>query len=245
MRERNVPEWLVKTPIAHRGLHNGADIPENSLAAFQAAIQAGLPIEIDVYLLADGQVVVFHDHSLTRLTGAEGKIEEQTAETLRPLRLLGTDQAVPLFAETLREIDGRAPLLIELKTFTPKTGKLEEAVLQELQGYAGPYAVQSFNPMAIYYFRKHAPEVCRGQLSYGKLGVPFARLTHPDFIAYDVEALSDRRTARLRRYGIPLITWTVSKPAQYAVAQLQADNYIFDTTPEFTLPALGQNPGRQ
>lgn len=240
MRDRKAPEWLLAKPIAHRGLHNGSEIPENSLAAFRAAIQVGLPIEIDVHLLADGQPVVFHDHTLQRLTGVEGKIEQQNAESLRALRLLGTDQAIPLLSETLREIDGVAPLLIEIKSMQPKAGPLEQAVWQELQGYRGDYAIQSFNPMAIDYFRRNAPEVCRGQLSGGRLGVPFVRLTQPDFVAYHVDALSSRMTSRLRRSGAALLAWTVRNAAQYEQAKRFADNYIFDTTPNFTLPELVQ-----
>jgi glycerophosphoryl diester phosphodiesterase len=237
VKGKNVPDWLLAKPIAHRGLHAQGGAPENSLEAFHAAIRAGLPIELDVHLLADQQPVVFHDNDLMRLTGVEGKIEEQDAQSIRPLRLLQTDQAVPLFAEVLREVDGAAPLLIEIKSAASGVGALEQAVLRALQDYQGPFAIQSFNPMSVHYFKIHAPAICRGQLSGGNHGVPYAKLNLPNFVAYHVDALTPRRTARLRGLGVPLLAWTISNTTRYTQAKRFADNYIFDTTPDFTLPS--------
>ena len=231
---KKVPDWLLAKPIAHRGLHAQGGAPENSLAAFHAAIRAGLPIEIDVHLLADQQSVVFHDNDLMRLTGVEGKIEDQDAQSIQSLRLLQTDQAVPLFAEVLKEVDGASPLLIEIKSLPSRVGALEQTVLRELQDYRGAFAIQSFHPMSVHYFKIHAPAICRGQLSGGSYGVPFANLNQPDFVAYHVDALTPRRTARLRGLGVPLLAWTVSSMTQYAQAKRFADNFIFDTTPDFS-----------
>jgi len=236
VRGKNVPDWLLAKPIAHRGLHAQGGAPENSLAAFHAAIRAGLPIELDVHLLADQQPVVFHDNDLMRLTGVEGRIEGQDAQSIQSLRLLQTDQRVPLFAEVLREVDGASPLLIEIKSPASGVGPLEQAVLRELRDYKGPFAIQSFHPMSIHYFKVHAPAICRGQLSGGNYGVPFAKLNQPDFVAYHVDSLNPRRTVRLRALGVPLLAWTVSNPTQFAEARRFADNFIFDTTPGFTLP---------
>lgn len=233
--DKNIADWLLAAPIAHRGLHDNADgIPENSLAAFSAAIHAGLPIEIDVHLLADGKPVVFHDQNLMRMTGVQGHIEEQDGQSIRTLRLLDTEQTIPLFADTLRAIAGEAPLLIEIKSAHFGAGELEQAVLRELRDYQGAFAVQSFNPMSVHYFKANAPGICRGQLSSGRLGVPFARLNQPDFVAYHVDSLSAQLTARLRRSGTALLAWTVTNAAQYALAQTFADNYIFNRTPDFT-----------
>jgi glycerophosphoryl diester phosphodiesterase len=134
----------VRTPIAHRGLHAAKDgRPENSLAAFDRACAHGFPAELDVRLTRDGEVVVFHDRTLRRLTGASGRVEDRAAAELRPLRLLGTDQRVPMLSEVLELVAGRVPLLIELKAGAPPTA-LERAVLVALDGYAGEVAIQSF-----------------------------------------------------------------------------------------------------
>jgi glycerophosphoryl diester phosphodiesterase len=228
---RNTPRWLVEAPIAHRGLHDNVTVPENSFAAFQATVRAGLPIELDVRLSADGRTVVFHDGDLRRLTGAEGAVEAVDCDTLRALRLLGTDEPLPLLAEVLEAVNGATPLLIELKSM-PFTGELEAAVLKDLENYSGAFAVQSFNPRSVHYFKVHAPAICRGQLSGGRIGVPFAHLTQPDFVAYYVESLTKRFAARLRRGGRPLLAWTVTNAVQQARARELADNIIFEPAPD-------------
>ena len=127
----------MRTPIAHRGLHAARDgRPENSLAAFAHACALGFPAELDVRLTRDGEVVVFHDRALRRLTGAAGRVEDRAAAEVRALRLLGTGERVPLLREVLDLVGGRVPLLIELKAGAPPT-RLEHAVLAALDGYAG------------------------------------------------------------------------------------------------------------
>src|SRR3954466_4751370 len=122
--------WLVRTPIAHRGLHAARDgRPENSLAAFAHACALGFPAEMDVRLTRDGEVVVFHDRALERLTGASGSVDERTAAELRGLRLLGTAEPVPLLRDVLALVAGRVPLLIELKP-SALGADLEHAVVE-------------------------------------------------------------------------------------------------------------------
>src|SRR3954454_2323043 len=108
--------WLVRTPIAHRGLHAAFEgRPENSLAAFAHCCALGFPAELDVRLSRDGEVVVFHDRALQRLTGAAGRVEERDAAELRALRLLGTRERVPLLRDVLDLVGGRAALVIEVE----------------------------------------------------------------------------------------------------------------------------------
>src|ERR671932_1576515 len=79
--------WLVRTPIAHRGLHAAQEgRPENSLAAFAQACALGFPAELDVRLTRDGEVVVFHDRALKRMTGAAGPVDDRDARELTRLR---------------------------------------------------------------------------------------------------------------------------------------------------------------
>ena len=118
--------WIVKTPIAHRG-YFGEDIPENSLAAFKQAIKHKLPIELDVTALADGTPVVFHDEKLARMTGHDGFISNSSLADIANLKLQGTKEKIPTFAEVLELVDGKVPLMIEIKNFG-KVGPLEKAV---------------------------------------------------------------------------------------------------------------------
>ena len=132
--------WLVQQPIAHRGLFTDK-IPENSLSAFKNAIKSKLPIELDVTILTDGTVVVFHDEKLARLTGKDGFISNCSYADIAKLTLSGTKEKIPTLKEALEVIDGKVPILIEIKNFG-KVGAIEKAVWKALQGYRGEYAIQ-------------------------------------------------------------------------------------------------------
>ncbi|MFM7471399.1 MAG: glycerophosphodiester phosphodiesterase family protein [Nodosilinea sp.] len=236
-----VMDWITTQPIAHRGLHRGQAIPENSLLAFEAAIIAGHPVELDLQLLADGELAVFHDKTLNRLTGQPGSIGQQTLASLKRYRLYHSDQTIPCLAEVLALINGRVPVLLEIKS-QGRVGPLETALLKTLRTYRGEFAVQSFNPLSLQWFHRHAPEIRRGQLSSGfrRTSIPWYLgtvhnplllnwVSQPHFIAYDLKALPNACTTMLREVcHLPLITWTVRDRKDQARAQCYADNYIFD-----------------
>ncbi|MGK7890136.1 MAG: glycerophosphodiester phosphodiesterase family protein [Leptolyngbyaceae cyanobacterium] len=234
-------DWMLERAIAHRGLHSGVAVPENSMGAFAAALAHNHPIELDVQLLADGQVVVFHDTHLDRMTGQAGAIAHQTRDTLKPLRLLGTDEHIPCLSEVLALINGRVPLLIEIKN-EGKAGALEAAVLAVMSDYTGEFAIQSFNPYSLIWFKQHAPHIVRGQLSsnfkeanltwllkviLGNMLLNWASAPH--FIAYDLNALPNLATTIANRiFKRPLLAWTVRSQADHQRALQYADNIIFD-----------------
>lgn len=150
--------------FAHRGLHSkDGSVPENSLPAFAAATEAGYGSELDVQLSRDGQVVVFHDDDLPRMTGADGRVDSRTLAQLQELRLGGTDQTIPLFRDVLATVAGRQPLIVELKS-GPRRAELCEKTLALLRAYDGPYCVESFDPRIVAWFRRNAPDILRGQL---------------------------------------------------------------------------------
>jgi len=154
-------------PIAHRGFHDLSNgIPENSRAAFLAAIENGFGIELDIQMSRDGVAMVFHDYDLARLTGTAGAIRQKTAAELATLTLIGNDEPVPTLADVLELVAGRAALLIEVKdqdgAMGPNTGMLEQAVANDLSEYKGPVAVMSFNPHSVAALAKHPPNIPRG-----------------------------------------------------------------------------------
>ncbi len=150
-------------PYAHRGLW-GEGAPENSLAAFEAAAARGFAIELDVQLSKDGKVMVFHDYTLTRMCQKEAFLSDLTAEELGAMTLGGTKEKIPTLEEVLSLVDGRVPLLIELKGENGNTA-LCPVVAEMLDGYGGAYCVESFNPLLLHWFKKHRPLVVRGLLS--------------------------------------------------------------------------------
>lgn len=233
--------WLLTRPIAHRGLHTG-ELPENSIAAFRNAIEHNRPIEMDVRTIDDGTVIVFHDDKLARMTGSDGYASTLKKADLDTLRLGGTDEKIPTFEEFLIEINGRTPLLIELKN-EGKIGELESKVLQMLKGYTGEYAVQSFNPYSMGYFKDNAPDILRGQLSctFDKKSMGYIKRTFlsklkmnhiscPDFISYDINALPNKYVTKTK---LPVLAWTVRSKTEAEKAATCCNNIIFEKfTPE-------------
>ncbi len=208
---------------AHRGLHTeDKSIPENSLAAFEAAASLGYGIELDVQLSKDGEVVVFHDDTLNRVCDVDARVDSRTLEELKELSLCGTEERIPTFKEVLDLVDGRGPLIVEIKT-TPKRKELCEKTLALLREYKGVYCIESFDPFVVAWFRFHAKEVFRGQLSarfemegkklsskfiltMGKYCL-FNALARPQFIAYKMEELP--LSVKLAyRMGAMKVGWT-------------------------------------
>ena len=150
-------------PYAHRGLWSEGK-PENSLAAFRAAVDAGFGIELDVQLSSDGTVMVFHDYTLERVCGREGLLTDLSAAELVNIPLMGTEQTIPTLAQVLELVAGRVPLLIELKGETGDTSVVG-ATLAALEGYQGAWCMESFNPLLMRAVKKQAPHVVRGLLS--------------------------------------------------------------------------------
>lgn len=156
---------FMRKNIAHRGLHKlDRSVPENSLAAFRDAASAGYGIELDVRMTSDGEVVVFHDDNLLRMCGAEGSVEEKTYAELCELSLVGTGERIPRFIEALYVIDGRVPVIVELKT-SRYNRELCEETLRYIEHYNGDVCIESFDPRIVRWFRKNAPDVLRGQLA--------------------------------------------------------------------------------
>ena len=230
--------WLVETPIAHRGLHDKVS-PENSLSAFSKAIEKGYAIELDVQLLSDDTVVVFHDDSLSRMTGNDGYIKFLNKEDLKVLKLAGSKEHIPTFEEVLKLVDGKAPLLIEIKNQF-KVGKLEQKVIDMLKNYKGEFAIQSFNPFSLQYFKNHAPNFLRGQLSGYFKGEKLAWIkkfllkrmsfnkstSEPNFISYDASTLPNRFVRKFKK--LPLLAWTVRSKEEYLKVIKYCDNIIFE-----------------
>jgi len=194
---------FIGVSYAHRGLHNlDAGIPENSLKAFERACAFGYGIELDLQLSSDGEVMVFHDYTLDRMTGETGKLPERTAAELAGLHLLSrdglrTEEHIPTLREVLALVDGKVPLLIELKGENFDTS-LCPAADRILQSYHGAYCVESFNPLLIGWYKTNRPDVYRGLLytdvfrvkSKSLLnlllsGMMLNFLARPHFIAYD------------------------------------------------------------
>jgi glycerophosphoryl diester phosphodiesterase len=237
-------ERLFGPPIAHRGLWSPEGPPENSLGAFQAACDGGYGIELDVQLSADGEAMVFHDATLSRMTGREGRVADHTADDLRKMRLAGRDEFIPTLAEALTEVGRRAMVHIEIKIPYGEVGPLERRVHEILIDHNGPTCVIGFNPYSHAWFADRHPRILRGLDSYSYRGPDarqlapdvrkrYAELGHvslakPHFLALGLDMLPNAKAASFRAAGMPVIAWTVREAAQWDCVKDYCDNLIFE-----------------
>ena len=227
--------WLTAHPIAHRGFHDLArGVPENSLAAFQAAVDARYAIECDLHPSSDGVPMVFHDDELGRLTGLSGGVRELTAAELSSLQLTRTRERIPRLADLLDLVQGRVPLVIELKHMVGRDAGFARTVVDALRNYHGPVALMSFDPALIADVRAVAPNLPRGLTAEGDWRSASQHLNTTlrlkvDFISYAIDDLPTPFPVFARRVlRVPLICWTVSTPAQLAKASAWTDQITFE-----------------
>jgi glycerophosphoryl diester phosphodiesterase len=223
----SLPTAFLGAPIAHRGLWRSGGAPENSLAAFEAACRSGYGIELDVRLSADGEAMVFHDDTLERLTASAGLVEEQTADELQALRLFGSCEVIPTLDEVLVLIDGRTPLLVELKTPVGQEGLLERRVAERLAAYAGPVAVLSFNADALAWLAAHAPDLRRGLNAARPGQLAGAERARADFLSVQLDLAGHDVVQGWRRMGEAL-AWTCRSAADLARVAPLVENVMFE-----------------
>lgn len=225
--------FLTRNYIAHRGFHNEKN-PENSIGAFKKAINSGYIIELDVHMLSDNTVVVFHDDSLYRMTHVKTKIKDYSYEELKKIKLLDSKYSIPTLSEVLNLVDGKVPLIIELK-YDLKVGLLENEVVKLLDNYKGEFCVKSFSPLSVYWFRKHRPNYIRGLL-IGYSNKTFKQkffhsrfvcwLCKPDFISCNY-MISNKMINRFKRKR-KVIAWTIRNDLNFLRYKSKFDNLIFE-----------------
>lgn len=230
--------------FAHRGLHdNNSEWPENSLAAIKRAADAGYGIEFDVQLTKDKVPVIFHDFSLKRVCGVDAKVSAYTYEELKKFTLYNSSQRIPTLEEALGVVAGRVPLIIEYKAqaLDVSVCRISDGILKS---YQGAYCIESFNPLALLWYRIHNKKVFRGQLSdaFSKTGeyngilywllenLMFNFLTRPDFVAYNhkYERSLSRRICR-NVYNNTSAAWTIKSEKELESAKKHFDIIIFDS----------------
>lgn len=234
--------WLKKKRIAHRGLHDQGANPENTLAACEKALESGFAIELDVRVLRDGTVIVFHDKTLDRMTDGHGKVRSRDYVELRRYEVRKTTEFIPLLQDVFDLVDGRVPIFVELKTGFFSAQKDVRHVSSALGKYEGQCAFLSFDPGTVRFWQKNHSGNPVGQLFHGE---NFLQLwlsifswiiygRHGDFLAVPVSRVDLWFFDWMRNKKRPLITWTVKDSAQKDLARKHADNYIFDQSNDFS-----------
>ena len=239
---------FIDIPLAHRALHDVSDgRPENSRTAIRAALDAGYGIEIDLQLSADGQAMVFHDYDLGRLTDAKGPVNARTAAELAQIPLKGGSEGIPTLKEVLELINGRVPLLIEIKdqdgAMGTNVGPLEQATALAISTYTGPLAVMSFNPHSVAEMARLSPDVARGIVTSAYdpddwplstemcdvlRDIPDYDRTGASFISHEACDLDRPRVRALKQGGARILCWTIRSPLEEAEARRIAENITFE-----------------
>jgi len=216
--------------FAHRGLH-GPGIPENSLAAFRAALELGAGIECDVRLSTDGEVMIFHDHDLRRLCASALAVESTSSAVLASQKLFDSSEHIPSLAELLELVSGRVPILIEVKARGGNAAQIARAIAANLRAYAGPVGVMSFDPAVGRYLARKEPHLRRG-LVISRRASAFDRWrcmlsAAPHFLAVDFAAIQRGWAAKARRRRW-LYSWTIHTAEERETGEIHADALIWE-----------------
>lgn len=220
---------LFETRVAHRGLWSPKGAPENSLAAFEAAVEAGYGVELDVRLSSDSVPVVFHDGGLERLIGRQGRVSDHTAAELGAMRLRDSREPIPRLSEVLAAVVGKAMLHIEIKSRPGQEGPLDAAVAALVEDYGGPFAIIGFNPRSHAWWAEHRPGVLRGLdcLEADDI-VANTATARPHFLALEKGIVASRAAVEAREAGYPVMAWTIRSEEEAEAAEPYVDNIIFE-----------------
>lgn len=246
------PDWLTARPIAHRGLHGTLPYAiENTLPAFEAAIERGFAIELDVQVTRDGDAMVFHDDMLDRLTPENGAVRDRTRAELETIPVTGSGTTIPSLAKVLADVDGRTPLIVELKSRFDHQMTLSDAVVGLISGYSGPLALMSFDPAIMTVIRQHKTSrplgIVSTAMSVFPQSMPFWKrmrlgaLAHGpglwcDFVSYDQAHLPNVSATLARWLGRKaMLCWTVKDPVTAARMRRLTDQITFEGFDPFEL----------
>ena len=220
--------------IAHRGIHDNEKIYENTLESFELAIKKGYIIELDIRITKDKKIVVFHDSNTKRITKQNKIIEESAYQELNNQNIIH----IPLLSEVLDLVKEKVPLLIELKQDN-EIGELETKFMEIMKTYKGKYAIQSFNPNVLYWFKRNYPNILRGQLSYKYKKAKMASikrfilsnmllnyLTKPNFVSYKYNELSVSKINHYKKKKVHVIGWTITNEREFKHYKQYYDNLI-------------------
>lgn len=222
---------LIDKLIAHRGIHNKY-VRENSLLAIEKAVQKNHPVEIDVILTKDKKIILFHDLIIKNTNNQEFFISDLTFEQIKRI-----NSYIPTLEEVLNFISGKVPLLIELKPYN-KVPCLEKEIVKYLDKYQGYFAIQSFNPLSVYWFKKHRKNYIRGQLltanyryniftNFLYKHIIFNKFTSPNFISYNIKGLPNQKIEKIRE-NIIILGWTIKNKEQLLKYRKYCDNFIVE-----------------
>ncbi len=234
--------WIKESFIAHRGFHSiDKAVPENTMLAFKLAIEKGYAIEMDINVCQDGTVVVFHDPNLLRLCGVDKHLSDVQYDEIKNLKILNSTETIPTLKQVLEYVNGRVPLLIELKPLG-NNDLLCEQFMEVMKDYRGVYAMHSFHPKTVYWFKKHHPKIIRGQVTeffrddlkmkrivkYLMKSMILNIFTKPDFINYGVHDMPNIYLDKAMKKGITCIGYASRNQEEFDFVKKYYHNSVFE-----------------
>jgi len=242
-----IKDLLNTKAYAHRGLHDAENgIIENSPSAIKAAIDAGLGIELDVQMSAERWPIVFHDEILTRLANRDGRLSFMKANELKQITYANSQDKIIGLDECLNLVQGKVPLLIEVKSHWHEQPQMEQQIVDCLKDYTGPYALMSFDPTVIHHLKqagaksplglitqrypdKNWPGLSQSERSNARAHFDKAKALNIDFIAHDIHDLNNPSLIELTSsLNIPLFSWTINNDEKHRAAQKAKAIPIFE-----------------
>ena len=210
--------FLKSNLIAHRGIHN-TEIPENTLPAFYKCVDKKYIIELDIHILTDNSIVVFHDHNLKKLTGVNKVIETLSYPQLSKIKI-DKKYTIPTLKQVMHIVNGKVSLLIEIKDIN-NNSKFEEELVKILDNYKGEFAIQSMNPYVIDWFYKNRKDYIIGLIVFNDLNYKLVKkyVKKIDFISVYKKQLPFKINKLV-------LGWTIRKESEYKKYRNLCDNLI-------------------
>ncbi len=239
--KKEILKEMLTWQYAHRGLHQKPTVPENSMMAFRRAVTEGFGIEFDIHLTKDGRLAVIHDSSLKRTCGVDLIIEDMTLEEAQVYFLEKSEEVIPDLREVLGAVEGKVPLIIELKTYGKNHSELVKTAVEALKDYEGIYTLESFDPRAVKELKNSYPHIIRGQVAgelrkggegnISKLSDFLLKnlwvnlMGKPDFVAYQYV---DRNIPAFGRFSGAKFLWTIRDYAHFSECEKWGAAPIFE-----------------
>lgn len=220
--------------IAHRGIHNDKII-ENTIPAFSLALDKKVPIELDVHILKDGNIVVYHDENLKRLMGIDRNISSYSYDELKKITFPNTDIHIPLLQKVLDLVRGKVLIVIEIKSDFKSYRDYCKNIVSILNNYSGDFVIKSFDIRIVNWFLKNTDYITGLLLHDLKKSFydwimnqrTTVSLLKPDFLSVNYNIVSNKMVQKYRKEK-PVLVWTIKSQEKLDRVKDLADSYLIE-----------------
>ena len=222
--------------IAHRGVYNNIDIPENTISSFRKAINNNYYIELDIGMTKDNILIVYHDKNLNRMTNINKNVKNMNYNDIKNIYLLNTKEKIPTLEEVIKLNNNKVFLIIEIKK-DKRYKKIVDNLMKLLNTYSVTYLIQSFDIKTLYYINKHYSNTLKGILLSKKSRrkncylplLSILKITNVNFISISKSLINDKNSKYINKY--PTYIWTIKSKKELNKYINKFTGYICDNLP--------------